>query len=871
MAYSSGTFSRLYDWTTDRDAGVKIRADRMDEEFDGIATGLTTAILKDGTQTTTAVVPFAFGISIVDNKAITLGTNSDITIQYDETTNDSLEIAAAIEGAALGIVFKSDQGDDNADSHKLSIADGGTLTLASKISGSFVTYLTHTPNSTVASSTLAVAGNLTVGGSLTLGSGAVLSEAELEQLDGITAGTVAASKAMVVDANKDIGTVRNLTIDGTFSDGNYTFDTSGNVSGLGTIASGAITSSGIVTGTGFTAGSAVLAEAELELLDGLTAGTAIASKVVTTDANIDTSGQRNLTISGELDAGSLDVSGDADIDGTLEADAITVNGTALNTVIAGVTVTNATTAAVATTVTISDNESTNEENAVVFTAGGDVDGGNIGLESDGNLTYNPSTGTVSATIFKGNIDAVDGDFDGTLEADAITVNGTALATVIAGTTVTDATNSAHVLVTDNESTNEENLITFVEGATDSTGNVGLEMDGNLSYNPSTGTVTATVFKGNIDAVDGDFDGTLEADAITIGGTGIGSIYSAIAGSSNIVTTGALNAGSITSGFGAIDNGSSNITTTGVGTFASLDISGDIDVDGTANLDVVDIDGAVTLSSTVSGLDVNGTEIILDADADSSITADTDDQIDIKVGGTDTIKIEPDAVTILGPHPDLNLQDSDDNNTGGVYYNDGRITLASDNGAQHSGSSLVLSVDGTARVTVDDGGDVDIETGDIFFSTAGKGINLGVTSNTDSNTLDDYEEGTYTIAMTAANSGTITLNSSFNTGHYTKIGDTVTVHGHPKISSVSSPNGNTLLSLPFTAKNDNMTQGVSAMLEAGVTYQTNQTGGFMVLTSANTSTMTILYNTNGDFFGLQAQNGGLGANDQFRFSITYKVE
>ena len=131
--------------------------------------------------------------------------------------------------------------------------------------------------------------------------------------------------------------------------------------------------------------------------------------------------------------GSLDVSGDADIDGTLEADAITVGGTALATVIAGTTVTNATTAAVATTVTISDNESTNEENAVIFTSGGDVDGGNIGLESDGDLTYNPSTGTVSATIFKGNIDAVDGDFDGTLEADAITVAGVALSEVISDT------------------------------------------------------------------------------------------------------------------------------------------------------------------------------------------------------------------------------------------------------------------------------------------------------------------------------------------------------------------------------------------------------------------------------------------------------
>ena len=122
---------------------------------------------------------------------------------------------------------------------------------------------------------------------------------------------------------------------------------------------------------------------------------------------------------------------DAYFDGTVEADAITVGGTALNTVIAGVTVANATTAAVATTVTITDNESTNEDNAIIFTAGGDVDGGNIGLESDGDLHYNPSTGTVTATIFKGNIDAVDGDFDGTFEADAITVNGTALNTVIA--------------------------------------------------------------------------------------------------------------------------------------------------------------------------------------------------------------------------------------------------------------------------------------------------------------------------------------------------------------------------------------------------------------------------------------------------------
>ena len=218
--------------------------------------------------------------------------------------------------------------------------------------------------------------------------------------------------------------------------------------------------------------------------------------------------------------------------------------------------------------------------------------------------------TASGEIDGGSLDiSGDADIDGTLEADAITVDGTALATVIAGTTVTNATNSAHVLVTDNESTNEENLITFVEGATSSTGNVGLEMDGNFAYNPSTGTVSATIFKGNIDAVDGDFDGTLEADAITIGGTAIGSIFSPLAGGSDIVTTGALNSGSITSGFGSIDNGSSAITTTGVGSFGSLDISGNIDIDGTTNLDAVDIDGNVQIDGTVTvGVDDTGHDV-----------------------------------------------------------------------------------------------------------------------------------------------------------------------------------------------------------------------------------------------------------------------
>ena len=43
-------------------------------------------------------------------------------------------------------------------------------------------------------------------------------------------------------------------------------------------------------------------------------------------------GATNITLSGELDAATLDISGDADIDGTLEADAITINGTGIGSI-----------------------------------------------------------------------------------------------------------------------------------------------------------------------------------------------------------------------------------------------------------------------------------------------------------------------------------------------------------------------------------------------------------------------------------------------------------------------------------------------------------------------------------------------------------
>jgi hypothetical protein len=115
--------------------------------------------------------------------------------------------------------------------------------------------------------------------------------------------------------------------------------------------------------------------------------------------------------------------------------------------------------------------------------------------------------------------------------------------------------------------------------------------------------------------DAYFDGTLEADAITVGGTNISAIYSAIAGSSSIVTTGALDSGSITSGFGTIDTGSSTITTTGLITGGSLDID-DVLINGTTightdDTDLITVaDGLVTVAGEISvtTLDIGGTNV-----------------------------------------------------------------------------------------------------------------------------------------------------------------------------------------------------------------------------------------------------------------------
>ena len=93
----------------------------------------------------------------------------------------------------------------------------------------------------------------------------------------------------------------------------------------------------------------------------------------------------------------------------------------------------------------------------------------------------------------------------------------------------------------------------------------------------------------------------------------------------------------------------------------------------------------------------------------------------------------------------------------------------------------------------------IGVGDATPAASGAGITFPATASasSDVNTLDDYEEGTWTPQYTFATSGTATMVTS--SGAYTKIGRMVTVNFIAVTSAVSSPTGAaTITGLPFTS-------------------------------------------------------------------------
>ena len=134
---------------------------------------------------------------ITDSKSINFGADSEVSLTHVHN---------------LGLLLNSTRGIffDDASNLDQFIRSGGSdiLEIASP------TEIDITATTIDMNGNLDLSGTLTCATSITVGS-AALTEAELEKLDGITNGTVAASKAVVVDSSKDVSGFRNITATGT--------------------------------------------------------------------------------------------------------------------------------------------------------------------------------------------------------------------------------------------------------------------------------------------------------------------------------------------------------------------------------------------------------------------------------------------------------------------------------------------------------------------------------------------------------------------------------------------------------------------------------------------------------------------------------
>ena len=182
-----------------------------------------------------------------------------------------------------------------------------------------------------------------------------------------------------------------------------------------------------------------------------------------------------------------------------------------------------------------------------------------------------------------------------------------------------------------------------------------------------------------------------------------------------------------------------------------------------------VTGAVTASNGLTVDDAGATPLTVDrATSDGTI-------IDVQKDGT--------SVATIGNSGSAGIIILNKNASSGVGLF----------GSTNNGGCLLPTNNTTAVDNAKDLGRSDVRWRDIYLSG---GLMFGSNS---AHALDDYEEGTYNPTINCG-SGSITLNSSFDTYAYTKIGNKVTVTGLAVPSAVSSPSGTLEITLPFTSAN-----------------------------------------------------------------------
>ena len=258
--------------------------------------------------------------------------------------------------------------------------------------------------------------------------------------------------------------------------------------------------------------------------------------------------------------------------------------------------------------------------------------------SSGDLTI--TSGTVVAATF-----------EGALSGNATTATALATARSIGGVNFDGSANIVPNTITVADTTNATASVALFESAT---GDLAPKTDGGLTYNASSGMLTAT-----------GFTGPLTGNASGTSATVTGATQAAITTVANVTTVGALNAGSITSGFGTINIGSSALTV------GAANIGGDITTAAAIDWDLVD-DNASALSFDAAGK--AGILAIVTTDGAEKVTMSGNLEItgDFTVSGT-TTTVNSSTVTVDDPMfalADNNSADAVDIGWYGKYVDSG---------------------------------------------------------------------------------------------------------------------------------------------------------------------------------------------------------
>ena len=281
-------------------------------------------------------------------------------------------------------------------------------------------------------------------------------------------------------------------------------------------------------------------------------------------------------------------------------------------------------------------------------------------------------------------------------------------------------------------------------------------------------------------------------------------------------------------------------------------------------------GGVLPIGEANRVDLNGAsdQLILDADGDTTISADTDDQIDFKVGGNDT--------HVFDANGHITLKQFLDATTAG-----GRIT-----GASNRGSNARVNLYQTAGSS--DGGEIRLETANTSNSmteavrihnnqvmSASAGVALGVgTANTSSNVLDDYEEGTFTPSFSGASGAPSGVNYNYRTGSYTKIGRLVTCSIYMALSSWSSgPSGDMIVTgLPFTCRNnaDSYAAGNVGYCDGFISSDAPQTG-YVPINNTKINMQTNQSSDGRDDLRTPANAGNMSGDETIIISTSYHTD